>query len=148
MKHPTQLAIFADVLEALAFIFIGPLPFVQMKSTWEITVISFGVLYFGNGLTTISSLIRAKKATKLLNFEQDLKTYMALSCMWTSFYYSGSFFGCVLGGIFVQYYGFRQTTLIFFVTKIVMIVLDFIGYIVIICKERHAKNLDEYEFIK
>ena len=50
--------------------------------------------------------------------------FVSILGMWSSFFFLGNFLGPTLSGIFVENYGFRATTLFFFVIFIINIFVD------------------------
>ena len=63
--------------------------------------------------------------------------------MWSSSFFLGNFVGPTVSGILVDYYGFRMTTLVFFVVYLVNIFVD-VGELFFTIRSRRR----EYEQLK
>ena len=64
---------------SIAFIFIGPLPFVPVETKLSIIQGMVGLVGFGYALVMVSSFGRAQTAALKLGFADDINTYIMIS---------------------------------------------------------------------
>ena len=68
--------------------------------------------------------------------------------MWTASFFLGNFMGPTVAGILVQHFGFRYSTLFFFVINCSVLLIDFAELVYSIRNSRnHPKSNIEYKII-
>lgn len=80
---------------------------------------------FGYALVMVSTFTRSQAGALKHGFEDDIDTYLLISGLWSTAFYLGNFIGPTLGGIFTDIYGYRTTTVGFFVLYCLALVVDF-----------------------
>ena len=98
------------------------------------------------GMTYVSAFTRAEKSATKYGFPEDTKTYQLISGLWIAFDLLGNFLGPVIGGIAVEMFGFRYTTLIFWIPYLGMLIADVIETYGYNCEL--YPNLEQYTKVK
>jgi hypothetical protein len=142
LAYPTVIAILGNIGFVVALTIIGPLPFVPIETSVPLILMGMGIEGFSAGLVYVSSFTRSHLAATRNGFPEDTKTYHLLSGMWVSFGFMGFFFGPSIGGIAVQTWGFRMTTVIYWIGYLIILAADVIEF----CRLK-AKN-NEYTELK
>ena len=73
------MSIFGNVIMASAFMFIGPLPSIEMAPTWTSITFSTGFEAFGTGVIMVSTFGRVQQAAIRKGFTKDIETYLMIS---------------------------------------------------------------------
>ena len=110
----------------------------------------------------VSTFGRAQGAALRKGFKDDIDTYLLISgnkndrnrrrntfwCfslagMWSTAFYFGNFLGPTVAGVTVDLYGFRATTVGFFVLMCLMLIVDFfeLGYTIKTTKKTGYEQL-------
>ena len=113
-------------------IFWGPLPGISAEYL-KIDLLYFCILVtiqnFGAGFTIVSSFSRIQEASIQLKFVQDIKTYLFLSSLWSSFFFLSDFSGYTFGGILIDYIGLRMTTAVLLTLNILTFFVDIYDFV-------------------
>lgn len=109
---PRTLITFGAVVVAIAFTFIGPMPFVPLELSLPLCIVSLIVHGIGFGAVLVSTFAGAHRDALAHGFPDDLSTYGLVSGIWTSTFALGCFIGPSAGGVLVDYIGFPWTTVI------------------------------------
>ena len=125
-SNPTLLSIAGNIGLIIAYLMIGPLPFLPIKPNIPLSIIGMALFGFSMGMTYVSAFTRAEKSATRYGFPEDTKTYQLISALWIAFDKLGNFLGPVAGGIAVEMIGFRYTTLIFWIPYLGMLIADII----------------------
>ncbi|TRY80377.1 hypothetical protein TCAL_13778 [Tigriopus californicus] len=107
IRRPVLLSIVGNFLLFIAFIFIGPAPFLTGLPT-SVPLI-FGMMPFfglGYGLVSVSSFSRAYKECIRQGYRDDVNTYLILTGLWGTAFHLGNFIGPTMAGIIVNAIGF------------------------------------------
>ena len=64
---------------AIAFLFVGPVPFITIETKLSIIQGMAGVLGFGYAAIVVSSFGRSQRAAMKLGYNDDINTYIAIS---------------------------------------------------------------------
>ena len=64
---------------AIAFLFLGPVPFIPVETQLSIIQGMVGLVGFGYALVMVSSFGRAQSAALSLGYADDLNTYIMIS---------------------------------------------------------------------
>uniref|UniRef100_A0A0P4WD93 Major facilitator superfamily (MFS) profile domain-containing protein n=1 Tax=Scylla olivacea TaxID=85551 RepID=A0A0P4WD93_SCYOL len=117
---PRTLITFGAVVVAIAFTFVGPMPFVPLNLSLPLCIVSLIVHGIGFGAVLVSTFAGAHRDVIAYGFPDDLSTYSLVSGIWTSTFALGCFIGPSAGGVLVDYIGFPWTTVIVMVLHILV----------------------------
>lgn len=145
VKYPTLVSILGNTCMAVAFLLIGPVPFIDLEPTVPLIQGSIGIAGFGYALVMVSTFGRTQAAALEKGFKDDIETYILISGIWSTSFYLGKFLGPTLAGISVDKYGFRTTTIWFFALLCGILVVDFFELIFSVRKTRSKIKKEEYE---
>ncbi len=70
-----MVSVFGNLILASSFIFIGPLPSIQIVPTWRSITVATGFVALGYGCVMVSTFGRALRK----GFEKDIETYLLIS---------------------------------------------------------------------
>jgi len=130
VSNPTLISIAGNNLLTVAFLLIGPVPFlshlVKASLYFEYgVVVLFGL---GYSLVMVSTFSRAIRAVAILGFNKDdTSTQMMVTGMWSATFYLGTFVGPTMAGFLVDNHGFRFTSVLFcffFMGSLVMNIIE------------------------
>ena len=124
LAYPTVLSILGNASLIFAFTMIGPLPFIPIRGSISLVLISIAIAGCGIALVYVSSFTRSQLAATRNGFPEGSKTYHLISSMWVSMDFMGNFFGASVGGLVVQKWGFRTATVISWIGYLIMMVMD------------------------
>lgn len=124
IKYPTVMSILGNVFMAVAFLFYGPVPFINVAPSVPIILAMGGLTGIGNGLIMVSTFGRAQSAAIRKGFNDDIDTYLICSGMWSASFFFGNFLGPTAAGFAVESYGFASTTMVFFFIYCLVIMID------------------------
>ena len=128
ITYPTVIAIIGNIGFVISLTFIGPLPFVPIDVSVPLIWMSMVIEGFSAGFVYVASFTRSHSAAIRNGFKEDTKTYHLISGMWVSFGFMGYFFGPSIGGIAVQLWGFRMTTVIYWIGYLIILAVDVIEF--------------------
>ena len=139
-----MVSILGNVILATAFIFLGPLPPINITPTWGSISTATAFVAMGYGAVMVSTFGRAQGAALRMGYAQDLETYLLISGMWSTSFYLGNFLGPTIAGFLVDAYGFRTASIFFFCFFVVIVCIDILelGYNV---KMKRFKESEEYD---
>lgn len=109
---PRTLITFGAVVVVIAFTFVGPMPFLPMKLSLSLCIVSLIVHGIGFGAVLVSTFAGAHRDALANGFPDDLSTYGLVSGIWTSTFALGCFIGPSAGGFLTDYIGFEWTTVL------------------------------------
>ena len=81
IKYPTVVSIIGNTCMAVAFFFMGPVPFVNIQTTVPLVQGTIGIVGFGYALVMVSTFGRAQGAALRKGFKDDIDTYLLISGM-------------------------------------------------------------------
>lgn len=125
INYPTLVSILGNLFMAIAFLFIGPVPFIPLSPSVSLIEGMMAVVGFGYAMVMVSTFGRAQSAAIRKGFKDDIDTYLLISGMWSTSFYFGNFLGPTIAGFVVESVGFRATTIGFFVIYVAILVVDF-----------------------
>ena len=151
----------------IAFIFIGPLTFVPIEPSVPLLRGIMVLAAVGYAHVMVSTFARAQGAAIRHGFQKDIETYLLISgikCqrgrifpqflisilnagLWSSSFYLGNFVGPTLGGFMVEAYGFRKSTLLFWIMYLIIATVD-VSELVYNVKNKRSQRNSEYEQIQ
>ncbi|KAG0716838.1 MFS-type transporter SLC18B1 [Chionoecetes opilio] len=109
---PRTLITFGAAVVAVAFFFIGPMPFLPFKLSLALCIVSLVVHGVGFGAVLVSTFAGAHRDALAHGFPDDLSTYGLVSGIWTSTFALGCFIGPSAGGVLMDYIGFAWSSVI------------------------------------
>ena len=74
-----MVSIVGNASMAVAFLFLGPVPFIPVETQLSIIQGMVGLVGFGYALVMVSSFGRAQSAALSLGYADDLNTYIMIS---------------------------------------------------------------------
>ena len=119
------------MLMTLCFVFLGPLPFLDLSPTTGLIDASVGIAGVGYGLILVSSFGRAHRSETFhckrnlcrvmslsttmyvhsmamdRGYANSIPTSLVISGMWTASFHFGNFVGPTASGFMVEAWGFR-----------------------------------------
>ena len=101
-------------LVVVAFLLMGPAPFVPLTPCIPLIIFSLFIQGIGFGALNVSSFVGAQRDAVLLGLPDDLSTFGLVSALWTSGLAFGAFTGPTIGGCLLDYFGFRWATVFVF----------------------------------
>ena len=126
---PIWCSLFGNVLFLATFLFIGPLPRLNIVPSLTLIQEMMSLAGFAYSFMMVSSFSRAQSYAICIGFADDIQTYVMISGVWTSAFSLGNFVGPTIGGILVEMKGFQITTFYFCILYVIMIMLDIIDTI-------------------
>lgn len=109
---PRTLITFGATVVVVSFTFIGPVPFLHLKLSLALCIVSLIVHGVGFGAVLVSTFAGAHRDAIANGFPDDLGTYGLVSGIWTSTFALGCFIGPSAGGVLMDYVGFDWSTVI------------------------------------
>ena len=79
LTHPVIISILGNVLMAVAFLLVGPVPFLDLTSSKNVLFICAVLIGFGNGQTLVSTFSRANSSALRQGFASDMRTYLVVA---------------------------------------------------------------------
>ena len=79
IQYPTILSICGNVSMAIAFLFVGPAPFIEIETKLSIIQGMAALVGFAYASIVVSSFGRSQRAAMNLGYADDINTYMAIS---------------------------------------------------------------------
>ena len=74
-----MISVLGNITLALGFIFLGPLPFLDIEPSVSLIQGVCGAVGIGYAMIGTSSFMRAQSAAMKLGFEDNIKTYIMIS---------------------------------------------------------------------
>ena len=148
VKYPTVVSLLGNVILALAFIFLGPLPTIEIiLPSWQSITLSTAFVALGYGAVMVSTFGRAQGAALRMGFAQDIETYLLISGMWSTSFYLGNFLGPTIAGFLVDAYGFRSASVVFFSLFVIITFVDLseLFYNIKMKRHRGSEAYDQLE---
>lgn len=109
---PRSITAFGAVTVVVAFVFVGPMPFLPLNTTLPVCIAALIVHGIGVGAQLVSTFTGAHRDAISNGFPDDLGTYGLVSGIWTSAFALGCFVGPSAGGVLFDHIGFRWATVI------------------------------------
>ena len=91
----------------LAFLFLGPAPFLGLPTLISVCVAALVLHGMGNGAVLVSSFVIAHKEAINSGFSNNVNTYGLVSGMWASTFALGAFVGPSAAGVLQDHVGFE-----------------------------------------
>ncbi|XP_064455374.1 MFS-type transporter SLC18B1-like isoform X2 [Ornithodoros turicata] len=124
VKDPRYISIFGGVCVLVAFVIIGPLPFVGLTPTLPLVCISQVLLGVGISCYYICLFVHAiSYSVKVKRLPDNLSTFALLSGIFSSAFSLGLFAGPVIGGLLMDYVGYAWGSLGIFSLQLAVILM-------------------------
>ncbi|KAK8750476.1 hypothetical protein OTU49_014847 [Cherax quadricarinatus] len=104
---PRIITTLGTVVVVIAFIFVGPMPFLPLETTLPLCIGSLIVHGIGFGAVLVSTFSGCHRDVIANGFPDDLHTYGLVSGIWTSTFALGCFIGPSVGGVLLDLVGFK-----------------------------------------
>ncbi|XP_071516664.1 MFS-type transporter SLC18B1-like [Panulirus ornatus] len=108
---PKTVTTFGAVVVVIAFMLVGPVPFIPLETTLPLVISALVIHGVGFGAELVSTFAGAHRDVLANGFPDDLNTYGLVSGIWTSTFALGCFVGPSVGGMFLDAIGFKWATL-------------------------------------
>ncbi|KAG7163415.1 MFS-type transporter SLC18B1-like [Homarus americanus] len=125
---PRFITTLGALLVVVAFIFVGPMPFLPLETTIRLCIGALIIHGIGFGAVLVSTFTGAHRDVISNGFPDDLSTYGLVSGIWTSTFALGCFIGPSVGGVLLDYFGFKWAS-VFVAALHVLVVLSLGVYI-------------------
>ncbi|XP_076326301.1 MFS-type transporter SLC18B1-like isoform X2 [Tachypleus tridentatus] len=106
---------------SVAFIFIGPVPFMPFDTKLWIVIVSLLLHGFGIGAVLVSAFVGALRDTIKRGFPDDLTTHGLVSSLFASSASLGSFIGPSVGGYLLEKIGYRNGTSVLLIIEAILV---------------------------
>ncbi|XP_059481311.1 MFS-type transporter SLC18B1-like [Neocloeon triangulifer] len=109
---PKVLASIGNVCVASSYMLVGPAPFFPINTILWMVIIGLLIHGTGIGLLLVSAFIDALHSATKNGFPDDISTYAIVSGLWASAFALGAFIGPSIGGVMLDFVGFRWGSLV------------------------------------
>ncbi|XP_022673420.1 MFS-type transporter SLC18B1-like isoform X2 [Varroa destructor] len=124
VRDPRFIVLCGAVLTNIAVALVGPLPFITVEATLTLVLVMQAFMGTGYGPSFVCSFMHSLHVlTTEKGLPDDLGTYAMLSGIFMPACFFGNAVGPVLGGILLDYYGYRHATLLMFLIVLAMLLL-------------------------
>ena len=141
IKNPTLITLLGHLIASVAYILIGPAPFLDgfVSNSVNLSFCVAVMIGMSWSLVGVSSFTRVSRAALRLGYCDDMNTNLNLSgkfghldckidiaivvnllALWLSSFYLGSFLGPTISGFVVEAIGFRSTAVTYMVVSLIM----------------------------
>ncbi|KAK7065899.1 hypothetical protein SK128_024985, partial [Halocaridina rubra] len=107
---PRSVTAFGAFAVIISFIFVGPMPFLNLQTTLPVCITALIIHGIGIGAQLVSTFTGAHRDAIANGFPDDLSTYGLVSGIWTSTFALGCFIGPSVGGALLDAIGFGWAT--------------------------------------
>uniref|UniRef100_T1J6T6 Major facilitator superfamily (MFS) profile domain-containing protein n=1 Tax=Strigamia maritima TaxID=126957 RepID=T1J6T6_STRMM len=106
-----EIALGASIM-CIAYLLIGPAPFMPWNSSVIMCAISMAFHGFGLATELLASYSDALEQSKRNDCPDSYQTYGVISGLWTAFFQLGNFIGPSIGGVLYDQIGFREASVV------------------------------------
>jgi len=151
-KCPKVLIFVGSILVSISFLLLGPAPFIPLETTIPICVVALVLFGVGSSAELVATFSGSLAAAHKAGFPQDLSTSGLISGIYVSSFALGSFMGPSVGGIAIDYLGFKWTSQILVAMHVFLAVSS--AYIMISSRKHidesvpHNKDIEEHVYPK
>ncbi|XP_063708219.1 MFS-type transporter SLC18B1-like isoform X2 [Culicoides brevitarsis] len=124
--NPKLATIMGTMLICVGFCFVGPVPFIQAKTTLGLVITGLVLHGFGIAAVLVSSFTDALKTAVKHGLPDNIETYGLISGLWTSTFAFGAFVGPSVSGFLFDSVGFRASTLFIIGLHLIVAVITFL----------------------
>ncbi len=79
LNTPAWMSVLGNVSLSIGFMFIGPIPILDIVTSPWLSKLSMAFVGFGNALVVTSTFLRAQRAAVYHGFKDDIDTYIIIS---------------------------------------------------------------------
>ncbi|KAG7163416.1 MFS-type transporter SLC18B1-like [Homarus americanus] len=138
--NPRIVVIFGSFMVMIAFIIIGPAPFLPIPTTLPLCIFALVLHGTGFGAELVATFTSAHRDAVVNGFPDDIETYGLVSGLWTSTFALGAFIGPSAAGALFDWIGFGWASV--FVVALHLIVA--ISFILNMCCTKKKRNSGLY----
>lgn len=138
--NPRLVVIFGSFVVMVAFIIIGPTPFLPIPTTMPLCILALVLHGTGFGAELVATFTSAQRDAVANGFPDDIDTYGLVSGMWASTFALGAFIGPSAAGALFDLIGFGWATV--FVVVLHMFVA--ISFSLFMCCEKKKPSSGLY----
>ena len=84
-NYPTLISFIGNIVMAFAFLFVGPAPFLDLKTSTGLIQAMLGLGGFGYAFVMVSTFSRAQKDALKKGFADDIQTHLMISGVFISY---------------------------------------------------------------
>ena len=110
-------------LIGLSFLFLGPVSFIPLETTFGLCIASLVVHAIGFAAQLVAGFSVAHRDALQHGFPDNLDTYALISGLWTSAFALGAFVGPSCAGALVDYFQFSSASLLVVASQVSVILL-------------------------
>lgn len=130
---PRLVTVIGSFVVSLAFILVGPVPFISLKMSLPLVIAALVLHGIGFGAELVATFTGIQQDAITNGFPEGLTTYGLVSGLWTSVFALGCFIGPSLGGFMLDSIGFEWAT-VFVVALHILVLLFTLSYMVHVCR--------------
>ncbi|KAK3923553.1 MFS-type transporter SLC18B1 [Frankliniella fusca] len=123
---PKVATICGCLLIIVGFSLVGPAPFIPSETVLSMSIVGLVLHGLGIAAQLVASFTDALRTSIAHGFPNNLETYGLISGLWTSTFALGAFIGPSVGGILLDYVGFRNGSMFVVGLNAVVCVMVFI----------------------
>ena len=124
LKRPHDFSVLGNFYYVIVLIWIGPVPFINIAPTKVLVRVMMLLAGLAYAIQAVSTFSRIQKMAISHGFADNIDTTMFISGLWASFFSGGFAIGPLIGGVLVDYYGFRTCTSIFLLPIVTAFLID------------------------
>lgn len=141
--HPRWIVCIGSVIGMVAFLLMGPVPFMGLDTTLELVIISLTLMGLGLGASATSGFTGMQRDAIAHGFPDDMSTSGLVSGLWTSAFTFGLFLGPSIGGVLLDQVGFDWGAFFVVIMHFLVIVVILIHYCCVRGRENNYSLLYE-----
>jgi len=126
---PIIVTLLGSVCIAVAFLFIGPVPFIPVPTSLGLCIGMLFIHGLGFAAQLVAAFSSAHSEALIAGFPDNVHTYALVSGLWTATFALGAFIGPSFGGVLMDVVGFGYATLFVFGSQVIVFVLT-LGFII------------------
>ena len=134
---PIIVTLLGSVFIAVAFLFIGPVPFIPVPTSLGLCIGMLFIHGLGFAAQLVAAFSSAHSEALIAGFPDNVHTYALVSGLWTATFALGAFIGPSFGGVLMDVVGFGYATLFVFCSQVIVFVMT-LGFI--IHRSRHGSH--------
>ena len=120
----------------IAYLLLGPAPFLPIDPSIPLIVFSLFLQGVGFGALNVASFVGAQRDAVLLGLPDDLSTFGLVSALWTSGLAFGAVTGPTIAGSLLDNFGFRNATLFVLTYNVLLLLIHVVFFFYRMLKPR------------
>ena len=127
-NYPDFVSFLGNALQSVAFLLVGPSPILPFLKP-DVTLMQASTSLSGAGiaLVVVSTFTRALRAAFEQGYGDSMDTYLVVSGLWTASFHLGQLVGSTVSGFLVEAWGFRNTSIVFYIVYQQMTIVNLVG---------------------